>query len=253
MSVNKKRIRQQKSIRHWQRNAFLKTPKKSPAHSPACQWCTTQTPTRCGDFPAYQSYKCLNHRGNGSIRLAKKWWFGGLRLRPLNHFGILSTPNKNISPRQRAEWEKNTEQRYRLWGKSYSPEYNTRRPTFRNFPAPVLIISTGREYFVLFRYANTREQNPITPFKLSHQKENIMGGYTNKKPWTRSCKRHWIQRQRRSSRVFYPWRFYRQNTRVPRFGERSGRIIMLLASSQQTGGPLTDAVFLSCIYVLQGS
>jgi len=156
-------------------------------------------------------------------RLAEVVVGSGLRLRPQPFWDIID-PNKNISPEQRAEWEKNTEQRYRLWGKSYSPEYNTRRNLPQLSRACFDYLLQDGEYFVLFRYANTREQNPLTLQIIPP--ENIMGGYTNK-PGHEVV--NGIEYDANGEAVAY---FIHDDStgktiRVPRFGERSGRVIML--------------------------
>jgi lambda family phage portal protein len=156
-------------------------------------------------------------------RLAEVVVGSGLRLRPQPFWDIID-PNKNISPEQRAEWEKNTEQRYRLWGKSYSPEYNTRRNLPQLSRACFDYLLQDGEYFVLFRYANTREQNPLTLQIIPP--ENITGGYTNK-PGHEVV--NGIEYDANGEAVAY---FIHDDStgktiRVPRFGERSGRVIML--------------------------
>lgn len=156
-------------------------------------------------------------------RLAEVVVGSGLRLRPQPFWDIID-PNKNISPEQRAEWEKNTEQRYRMWGKSYSPEYNTRRNLPQLSRACFDYLLQDGEYFVMFRYANTREQNPLTLQIIPP--ENIAGGYTNKPGHTVV---NGIEYDANGEAVAY---FIHddstgKNTRVPRFGERSGRVIML--------------------------
>ncbi len=156
-------------------------------------------------------------------RLAEVVVGSGLRLRPQPFWDIID-PNKKISPEQRAEWEKNTEQRYRLWGKSYSPEYNTRRNLPQLSRACFDYLLQDGEYFVLFRYANTREQNPLTLQIIPP--ENITGGYTNK-PGHEVV--NGIEYDANGEAVAY---FIHDDStgktiRVPRFGERSGRVIML--------------------------
>ena len=156
-------------------------------------------------------------------RLAEVVVGSGLRLRPQPFWDIID-PRGLITPEDRAKWEKNVEQRYRLWGKSYSPEYNTRRNLPQLSRACFDYLLQDGEYFVLLRYANTREQNPLTLQIIPP--ENITGGYTDK-PGHEVVNGIEYDANGEAVAYFIHDDSTGKTTRVPRFGERSGRVIML--------------------------
>ena len=109
-------------------------------------------------------------------RLAEVVVGSGLHLRPQPIWDIID-PNGAMSPEARAKWVRNTEQRYKLWSKSYAPEYNTRRNLPQLSRAAFDYLLQDGEYFALLRYANTAAANPLTIQLIPP--ENITGGSTN--------------------------------------------------------------------------
>jgi len=156
-------------------------------------------------------------------RLAEVVVGSGLRLRPQPYWDIID-PNGLIKEQERAKWEKNTEQRYRMWGKSYSPEYNTRRNLPQLSRACFDYLLQDGEYFVLLRYANTRERNPLTIQIIPP--ENITGGFTNT-PGHEVVNGIEYDQYGEAVAYFILDDKTGKTTRVSRFGEKSGRIMMI--------------------------
>jgi lambda family phage portal protein len=156
-------------------------------------------------------------------RLAEVVVGSGLRLRPQPYWDIID-PNKQIDEKDRAKWEKNVEQRYRMWGKSYSPEYNTRRNLPQLSRACFDYLLQDGEYFVLLRYANTREKNPLTIQIIPP--ENITGGHTNT-PGHEVINGIEYDAYGEAVAYFILDDKTGKTTRVSRFGEKSGRVMMI--------------------------
>lgn len=156
-------------------------------------------------------------------RLAEVVVGSGLRLRPQPYWDIID-PAGAIDEKTRAKWEKNVEQRYRMWGKSYSPEYNTRRNLPQLSRACFDYLLQDGEYFVLLRYANTREKNPLTIQIIPP--ENIRGGYTNI-PEHEVVNGIEYDAYGEAVAYFILDDKTGKTQRVSRFGEKSGRIMMI--------------------------
>jgi lambda family phage portal protein len=156
-------------------------------------------------------------------RLAEVVVGSGLRLRPQPYWDIID-PAGAIDEKARAKWEKNVEQRYRMWGKSYSPEYNTRRNLPQLSRACFDYLLQDGEYFVLLRYANTREKNPLTIQIIPP--ENIRGGYTNI-PGHEVVNGIEYDAYGEAVAYFILDDKTGKTQRVSRFGEKSGRIMMI--------------------------
>ena len=156
-------------------------------------------------------------------RLAEVVVGPGLRVRPQPYWDIID-PIKRMSPEYRAAWVKNVEQRYKLWSKSYAAEYNTRRNLYQLSRAAFDYLLQDGEYFALLRYANTARANPLTIQLIPP--ENITGGRATTDGG--ECVNgieydsygeaiaYWIHDDKTG-----------QETRVPRFGSRSGRVLMI--------------------------
>ena len=84
----------------------------------------------------------------------------GLKLRPQPMWDLI--PGAPIDTEERAAWVRNVEHRYRLWAKSYRPEYNTRRNLYQISRALFEYLLTDGEYFVLFRFSATGYVNPLS-------------------------------------------------------------------------------------------
>ena len=156
-------------------------------------------------------------------RLAEVVVGSGLHLRPQPIWDIID-PNGAMSPEARAKWVRNTEQRYKLWSKSYAPEYNTRRNLHQLSRAAFDYLLQDGEYFALLRYANTAAANPLTIQLIPP--ENITGGSTNT-PGHEVI--NGIEYDSYGQAIAY---FIRDDktgmtTRVPRFGSKSGRVLMI--------------------------
>jgi len=93
-------------------------------------------------------------------RLAEVTVGSGLQLRPQPLWDLIPGAPEKGEPRD--AWSRNVEQRYRLWAKSYRPEYNTRRNLYQLSRACFDYLLQDGEYFVLFRYAATGAVNPLT-------------------------------------------------------------------------------------------
>jgi lambda family phage portal protein len=129
-----------------------------------------------------------------------------------------------MSADDRAAWVRNVEQRYRLWSKSYAPEYNTRRNLYQLSRAAFDYLLQDGEYFALLRYANTSKSNPLTIQLIPP--ENITGGCATA-PGNEVT--NGIEYDAYGQAVAY---FILDDktgvtTRVPRFGAKSGRVMML--------------------------
>lgn len=155
-------------------------------------------------------------------RLAEVVVGSGLHLRP-QPIWLLSI---RITPatESRAKWVRNTEQRYKLWSRSYAPEYNTRRNLPQLSRAAFDYLLQAGEYFALLRYANTAAANPLTIQLIPP--ENITGGSTNT-PGHEVIKRHEYDAYGQAIAYFILDDKTGTTTRVARFGSKSGRVLMI--------------------------
>jgi len=87
-------------------------------------------------------------------RIAESVVGAGLMLRPQPMWDLI--PGAPTEDEDRASWVRNVEHRYRLWAKSYRPEYNTRRNLYQLSRAVFDYLVQDGEYFVLFRHATAR-------------------------------------------------------------------------------------------------
>jgi lambda family phage portal protein len=156
-------------------------------------------------------------------RLAETVVGSGLRLRAQPYWDIID-PSGRLSPEWRAEWVRNVEQRYRLWSNSYAPEYNTRRNLPQLSRAAFDYLLQDGEYFALLRYSNTSRANPLTIQLIPP--ENITGGHTNTPGHEVE---NGIEYDGYGQAIAYFIRDDKtgETTRIPRFGPKSGRIMMI--------------------------
>lgn len=160
-------------------------------------------------------------------RLAEVVVGSGLRCRPQPVWDLIpGAPDANTEDgtEDREKWVRNIDQRYRLWSKSYSPEYNTRRNLPQLSRACFDYYLQDGEYFVLLRYANTMNENPLSIQIIPP--ENITGGFTNT-PGNEVV--NGIEYDSSGMAIAY---FILDDktgltTRVARFGSKSGRIMMI--------------------------
>ncbi len=156
-------------------------------------------------------------------RLAEVVVGAGLSLRPQPVWDIID-PAKRISAEARNAWTRNVEQRYRLWSRSYAPEYNTRRNLPQLSRAAFDYLLQDGEYFALLRYANTARANPLTIQLIPP--ENIQGGHATTEGG--ECV-NGIEYDSYGQAIAY-WILddkTGQSTRVARFGAKSGRVMMI--------------------------
>lgn len=146
----------------------------------------------------------------------------GLSLRPQPLWDLI--PGAPTDQEERDAWCRNVEQRYRLWGKSYRPEYNTRRNLYQLSRACFDYLLQDGEYFVLFRYAATGAVNPLTLQIIPP--ENITGGSTNT-PGNEVVNGIEYDQYGEAIAYFVLDDKTGQTTRVARFGSKSGRTMML--------------------------
>jgi lambda family phage portal protein len=156
-------------------------------------------------------------------RLAEVVVGSGLRVRPQPYWDIID-PTKRMTSEDRAAWVKNVEQRYKLWSKSYAAEYNTRRNLYQLSRAAFDYLLQDGEYFALLRYSNTVRANPLTIQLIPP--ENVTGGHATTQGGDcingieydayGEAIAYWIHDDKTG-----------QETRVPRFGSRSGRVLMI--------------------------
>jgi lambda family phage portal protein len=156
-------------------------------------------------------------------RLAEVVVGSGLSLRPQPIWDIID-PTGAITPEARAAWTRNVEQRYRLWSRSYAPEYNTRRNLPQISRAVFDYLLQDGEYFAMLRYANTARANPLTIQLIPP--ENIQGGAPTA-PGNEVV--NGIEYDGYGQAIAY---FVLDDktgitTRVPRFGSKSGRVMMI--------------------------
>jgi len=146
----------------------------------------------------------------------------GLQLRPQPLWDLI--PGAPTDQTARDAWCRNVEQRYRLWAKSYRPEYNTRRNLYQISRALFEHLLTDGEYFILFRYSSTGAANPLSLQIIPP--ENIQGGST-------TVAGHevvnGIEYDQYGQAIAY---FVLDDktgltTRIARFGSKSGRVMML--------------------------
>lgn len=155
-------------------------------------------------------------------RLAEIVVGSGLMLRPQPMWDLI--PGAPEDGEERAMWVRNVEQRYRLWSKSYRPEYNTRRNLYQLSRACFDYLLQDGEYFVLFRYAATGAVNPLTIQIIPP--ENITGGSTNT-PGNEVVNGIEYDQYGEAIAYFVLDDKTGQTTRVSRFGPKSGRVMML--------------------------
>ncbi len=155
-------------------------------------------------------------------RLAELVVGSGLMLRPQPLWDLI--PGAPTDPTARALWIRNVEQRYRLWAKSYRPEYNTRRNLYQLSRACFDYLLQDGEYFVLFRYAATGAVNPLTIQIIPP--ENIQGGSTTT-PGNEVVNGIEYDQYGEAIAYFVFDDKTGQTTRVARFGSKSGRVMML--------------------------
>jgi lambda family phage portal protein len=146
----------------------------------------------------------------------------GLSLRPQPLWDLISGAPTDLA--ERDAWCRNVEQRYRLWSKSYRPEYNTRRNLYQLSRACFDYLLQDGEYFVLFRYAATGAVNPLTIQIIPP--ENIQGGSTNT-PGNEVVNGIEYDQYGEAIAYFVLDDKTGQTTRVSRFGPKSGRVMML--------------------------
>lgn len=156
-------------------------------------------------------------------RLAETVVGSGLRLRAQPYWDIID-PRGRLSPEWRAAWVRNTEQRYRLWSNSYSPEYNTRRNLPQLSRAAFDYLLQDGEYFALLRYSNTSRANPLTIQLIPP--ENITGGYTNT-PGNEVVNGIEYDGYGQAIAYFIYDDKTGETTRISRFGPKSGRVMMI--------------------------
>ena len=147
---------------------------------------------------------------------------GGLKLRPQPLWDLI--PGAPADTETRAAWVRNVEHRYRLWAKSYRPEYNTRRNLYQLSRALFEYLLTDGEYFCLFRYSATGYVNPLSLQIIPP--ENIQGGTTNTPGNTIV---NGIEYDATGTAVAYHVLDEKSGTvsRISRFGPKSGRTMML--------------------------
>jgi lambda family phage portal protein len=156
-------------------------------------------------------------------RLAEVVVGAGLSLRPQPVWDIID-PRGLISSDDRNAWMRNVEQRYRLWSRSYAPEYNTRRNLPQLSRAAFDYLLQDGEYFALLRYANTARANPLSIQLIPP--ENIQGGHATTEGG--ECV-NGIEYDSYGQAIAY-WIMddkTGQSTRVARFGAKSGRVMMI--------------------------
>lgn len=155
-------------------------------------------------------------------RLAEVVVGSGLKLRPQPIWEMIDAAPTDES--ERAAWVRNVEQRYRLWSKSYRPEYNTRRNLYQLSRACFDYLLQDGEYFVLFRYAATGYKNPLSIQIIPP--ENIQGGSTNT-PGNEVVNGIEYDQYGEAVAYFILDDKTGQTTRVSRFGPKSGRVFMI--------------------------
>jgi lambda family phage portal protein len=156
-------------------------------------------------------------------RLAEVVVGSGLSLRPQPVWDIID-PAKRLDDAARNEWSRNVEQRYRLWSRSYAPEYNTRRNLPQLSRAAFDYLLQDGEYFALLRYANTARANPLSIQLIPP--ENITGGHATTEGG--ECV-YGIEYDSYGQAIAY-WILddkTGQSTRVARYGAKSGRVMMI--------------------------
>lgn len=160
-------------------------------------------------------------------RMAEVVVGSGLSLRPQPLWDLIpGAPDGETEEgkKEREFWCRNVEQRYRLWGKSYRPEYNTRRNIYQLSRACFDYLLQDGEYFVLFRYAATGAVNPLTLQIIPP--ENIQGGSTTT-PGNEVVNGIEYDQYGEAIAYFVLDDKTGQTTRVSRFGPKSGRTMML--------------------------
>ena len=155
-------------------------------------------------------------------RLAEIVVGSGLMLRPQPMWDLI--PGAPEEGEARAKWVRNVEQRYRLWAKSYRPEYNTRRNLYQLSRACFDYFLSDGEYFVLFRYAATGSVNPLTIQIIPP--ENITGGSTTT-PGNEVVNGIEYDQYGQAIAYFVLDDKTGLTTRIARFGSKSGRVMML--------------------------
>ena len=155
-------------------------------------------------------------------RMAEVTVGAGLSLRPQPLWDLI--PGAPTEREDRDEWCRNVEQRYRLWAKSYRPEYNTRRNLYQISRTCFDYLLQDGEYFVLFRYSATGAVNPLTLQIIPP--ENITGGSTTT-PGNEVVNGIEYDRYGEAIAYFVLDDKTGQTTRVARFGPKSGRTMML--------------------------
>lgn len=146
----------------------------------------------------------------------------GLQVRPQPLWDLI--PGAPEESEDRSKWVRNVEQRYRLWAKSYRPEYNTRRNLYQLSRACFDYLLQDGEYFALFRYAATGSVNPLTIQIIPP--ENIQGGSTTI-PGNEVVNGIEYDKYGEAVAYFVLDDKTGQTTRVSRFGPKSGRVMML--------------------------